>query len=126
AEWVSACVRYHDLTADRSLLEELFDAAEKNLKAFEGFLKPEGLVDGLGSAFIDWGYARPDGPIDPALNFHYLAALHAMIAWCQRLNRPDDHYAKLHHQLSQTLKRYIAARDWDKLGYHVASLALGA
>jgi hypothetical protein len=110
----------------RSSVEELFDAAVKNLSAFEPFLKPEGLVDGLGWAFIDWGYARPEGPIDPALNFHYLAALRSMIAWCQRLKRPEDHFARLHEQLTQTLKRYIAERSWDKLGYHVASLSLAA
>ena len=126
AQWVSACMRYHQLSGDKTLLEELFDPAVKNLSAFEPFLKPEGLVDGLGWAFIDWGYARPEGPIDPALNFHYLNALRAMIAWCQRLKRPDDHYTKLADQLQNTLTQYLAKSDWEKLGYHVTALALGA
>src|SRR5439155_20346526 len=72
AQWTRACVRYYQLTGDRSLLEELFDAAVTNLAAFEPYMKDDGLIDGVGWAFIDWGYARPEGPIDPALNFHYL------------------------------------------------------
>lgn len=125
AQWTSACVRYHELSGDTSLLDELFDAAVKNLAAFEPFLKPEGLIDGLGWAFIDWGYARPAGAIDPALNFHYLASLRAMMSWCQRLKRPEEKYAKLHEQLSTTLARYLT-KKWDEHGYHVAALALAA
>src|SRR5438552_6554956 len=64
-QWVGACVRYHQLTGERALLEELFDAAVGNFSAMEAHLNNNGLAEDVGWAFVDWGYVRPEGPIDP-------------------------------------------------------------
>lgn len=132
AQWVSACVRYHEVTGDLSVLEDLFASAVRNLEAFEPFLTADGLSDGAGWGFVDWGYARPDGPIDPALNLHYLEALRSMTAWCRRLGRltEAERYGQQALALSALLRAWLEARlagaspDWEAAGYHAAALAL--
>ena len=63
-QWGGACVRYDQLSGDRSLLEELFSAAVGNFAALEAHVNADGLSDDVGWAFVDWGYARPDAPIE--------------------------------------------------------------
>jgi hypothetical protein len=127
AQWTTGCVRYQQLSGDRSLLEDLHEAAAKNMAAFEPFVKEDGLHDGLGWAFIDWGYLRPAGAIDPALNYHYLAALRSMARWCELLGKPRDRYDELAARISSALDRFLAAQtrtSWNDVEYHVAALAL--
>ena len=119
-QWVGACVRYHQLTGDRTLLEELFEAAAANFAALAASTKPQGLVDDIGWGFVDWGYVRPPGPIDPVVNLHYLAALRAMIRWCELFKKPSEKYAASEKQIAGVLAK--TSRD----EYHVVALSLAA
>jgi hypothetical protein len=69
------------------LLEEMLDAACRNLQVFAPHVAADGLHDVPGWNFIDWGYVRGEETIDIALNLHYLEALRAMSVWCARLNK---------------------------------------
>lgn len=134
AQWVSACVRYHELTGDKSVLEGLFAEAVHNMAAFERFWGSDGLTDDAGWGFVDWGYARPEGTSDPALNLHYLSALRDMGTWCLRLGRVAEAeiYVQQERRTSSLLRAWLDARlagpspDWNAVGYHVAALALAA
>ncbi len=130
AQWVSACLRYHELTGDRTILEELHDGALRNFAAFEALLKEDGVHEGPGWAFVDWGYFRPEGSIDPAMNLFYLAALRAMQRWCGLISREGEieRFARQERQLSVVLTQWIASRvaaaGWKQAGYHITALAL--
>lgn len=132
AQWVTACVHYWELTGQRTLLEELFPAAERNMAAFEAQRTPDGLKDALGWGFVDWGYVRNPGPSDMAVNLHYLAAVRDMRRWCEALNRPERaaRYAKIDEDLTGLIARYFAGElgasgdGWQRIGYHRAALGL--
>jgi hypothetical protein len=128
AQWVGACLRYHELTGDRALLEELRAAAERNLAAMRAGETADGLGDAVGWSFIDWGYARPPGPVDLALNLHYLAALRAMVTWVGRLEKDASRWQaesrRVAGLISVALDRLLAEGGWSRAGYHVAVLAL--
>jgi len=132
AQWVTACVHYWELTGDRALLEELFGAAERNLAAFAANCGPEGLGDGLGWPFVDWGYVKNPGPSDMAVNLHYLVALRDMVRWCGVMGRPERaaHYADLGRAMEGIIGGYYAGEKraggdfWDRIGYHRAILGL--
>jgi hypothetical protein len=138
AQWVNACVRYFQISGDRSLLEEYFAYAKKNMAAFEGHLKQidphpiTALSDDMGWGFVDWGYARPPGPVDLAVNLHYLSALQAMTKWCEILGKPADKYTetakKIHDACQWMIMPHLApgGGQWKELGYHVAALSLRA
>src|SRR6266545_751060 len=116
--------RLHSTTCgsrgERGLLDELYEAAVANFTALSAFTKPQGLVDDIGWGFVDWGYIRPQGPIDPAVNLHYLVALRAMIRWSELLKKPSEKYAATEKQIAGVLAK--TPRD----EYHVAALSLAA
>jgi hypothetical protein len=128
AQWLGACVRYHELTGDRALLVELREAAERNLAALRAGETADGLGDAVGWSFIDWGYARPPGPVDLALNLHYLAALRAMTDWTSRLGGDASHWESESRRVAGLidghLARLLGEGGWARAGYHVATLAL--
>jgi alpha-L-rhamnosidase len=132
AQWVSAAVHYWELTGDRTLLEELFASAERNIAAFEQQRTAEGLQDAVGWGFVDWGYVRNAGPSDMGVNLHYLAALRDMTRWCEALERRDraDYYRELADTMTRTVTAYFdgefaAGGDvWRRIGYHRAALGL--
>ncbi len=132
AQWVSACIHYWELTGDRTLLEALFPAAEKNFDAFRGALGKEGLSGDLGWGFVDWGYVPNDGKSDMAVNLHYYAALRDMIRWCEALGKKDraEEYTQQANGMKTLLDAWFAAQQedgrpqWDKIGYHRAVLGL--
>ena len=127
AQWVSACVRFVERTGDKTLLTEMFPAAEKNISAFEARRNPDGVDSGLAWAFVDWGYVASPGPSDMGLNLHYLAALNDMARWCALLNRPDRErrYKTLAESVRATLRRYFEREpSWEKRGFHRTALAL--
>ncbi len=134
AQWISGCIHYWQLTGDRALLEELFPYAERNMTAFETYVTEDGLTDGLGWVFIDWGYVRNSGPADMALNFHYLAALRDMIRWCDQLGRNERiaHYREVEKKIYTVLSRWLEEKlqkgkeAWNRIGYHCAVLGLRA
>lgn len=130
AQWVSACVHFWELSGDKSLLEELLPAAERNLGAFDAKWTHEGLPKDLGWAFVDWGDVKDDGPSDLALNIHYLMAQRATIRWYVALGVPDREsaIAKKASVTEATVRAGLQARlaneGWPAVGYRRAALAL--
>jgi hypothetical protein len=131
AQWVSACIRYWQLTGDKDLLLELFPAAERNIAAFERHLTPKGVTDEIGLGFVDWGYLRNQGEVDIAVNMHFLAAVRDMVRWCQALGDAGnrDRYANLATRLVSILSGWFdnalaEPESWDAIGLHRAVLAL--
>ena len=130
AQWVSACMHYWELTGDRAFLEEMFPYAQRNLAAFDSSLTADGLSDGLGWLFLDWGYQRNPGPSDMAYNLHYLSAVRDMVRWCRELEQSDGlpHYEAQERDVTRIVARWLgdlsAAGKWDQIGYHRAVLGL--
>jgi hypothetical protein len=131
ALFTPGCVRYFQLTGDRSLLEDLWDPARKNLEAFERYVHPAGLADDLAPAFVDWGFDRGAGPINIPLNLHYLSALAAMGQWCRALEKNDhvDHYARREAQIRSAIGAVVdeftkSKKPLQEFGYHSAALCL--
>ncbi len=132
AQWVTACIQYWQLTGDRSILDELFPYAEKNIEAFEKENTGEGLKASLGWGFVDWGYVPNSGPSDMGVNLHYLGALRDMVRWCSEIGRQDRtvHYQDLAHQMTGILGKYYTSEferggdRWAQIGYHRAVLGL--
>ncbi|MBN1489768.1 MAG: hypothetical protein JXA69_07615 [Phycisphaerae bacterium] len=132
AQWFGACMHYYELTGDRALLAELLPYARRNLAAFEKFITDDGLTDGAGWVFVDWGYVRNPGPVDIAYNLHFVAALRAFMQWCDVLDCPDDaaRFKPLEQRLTALIRRWLAAHladdkaGWPAVGYHTAVLAL--
>ena len=132
AQWLSACVHYWELTGDKSLLTELFPAAERNVEAFEKANTNDGISDALGWAFVDWGYIRNPGPSDIALDLHYLAGLRDMVGWCTALSKLGraKYYSSLADKLQRIIECWFAAQvkdgkpDWEAIGYHRAVLGM--
>ncbi|WP_027483459.1 family 78 glycoside hydrolase catalytic domain [Deinococcus pimensis] len=90
AQWTAACLRYALLADDQDFLVELWDAARRNAAAFEPHVTPEGLLDGLGWAFIDWGFDRGADPVNLPLSLHYLEMLRGLTVWAAKLGYADD------------------------------------
>ena len=125
-QWVTACLNYYRLTGDKSFLEELFPAAEKNIAAFQKYFTPWGIGYDAGWAFIDWGYVPNPEPADMGLNLHYFIALQGMISWCGLINKTEKipEYEKLRQNISGIINGWFlknSASDrynWDSVGYH--------
>lgn len=128
AQWVNACVRYVELTGDKSLLEELAGAARRNMAAFEAQRTADGVKDSLGWAFVDWGYVRNEGPSDMALNLHYLRAVRAMIVWEAVVGGDASRWREVEKELETLIGKWlssqISTKGWAGVGYQRASLAL--
>jgi alpha-L-rhamnosidase len=131
AQWLSACLRYYQLTGDKDLLIQLLPAAEGNIAAFEGYLTPNGVTNDIGWGFVDWGYVSNPGEVDMAVNMHFLAAVRDMVKWCQTLGDAgkSDRYSALAARLVAILSAWLdsplAGPDpWKAIGLHRAVLAL--
>ncbi|MCF7817172.1 MAG: hypothetical protein K9M54_04760 [Kiritimatiellales bacterium] len=127
-QWPVAAMNYFRHTGDRSLLDELWPAAEANMQAIRAFLHEEGLHNVAGWNFVDWGYRAEDGPIDTACNLHFLWALRAMSAWAKQIGQGTESYNALESRISGILRDRIATRlaegGWDAVGYHCVALAM--
>lgn len=133
AQWVTACLRYWELTGDRTVLTELFEAAERNIGAFLASATDAGVSRDLGWAFIDWGYVPNEGPSDMALNLHFVVTLRDMVRWAFALGKTErvrfyhdqaDRFERICRQwLSRTLTE---PNGYERLGMHRAVLALRA
>jgi hypothetical protein len=125
--WVGAVCRHFQLTGDRSLLEELWPAAVRNMEALEPFLGDEGLRNEAGQIFIDWGY-RTEEPADTATNLLLLHALREMSSWASAIGQEGAPYRKraemLEAKLRARLHAKLASGAWPAVGYHAAALAL--
>ncbi len=112
AQWVPNCVNYYRLTGDKSLLEELYPAAEQNIAAFQHYLTRDGISYDAGWAFIDWGYVPNPEPSDMGLNLHYYMALQNMVKWSEMINRKDRivEYEKLEAQIFHTHSKMVCKK----------------
>lgn len=134
AQWVSACLHYRELTGNDEFLKTLFPYAERNLAAFEKYVTDDGLVDGLGWVFIDWGYRRNEGPADMAYNLHFITALRDMVRWCDLLGKTDDaaKYRTMQNKIEHVAEKWFdenlsqGKKGWQQIGYHSAVLGLRA
>jgi hypothetical protein len=131
AQWVSACLRYWEMTGDIGLLKQLLPAAERNMAAFVRRLTPDGVADEIGWGFVDWGYVRNAGPSDIGVNLHFLAALRDMQRWCDVLARPERraYYSELAVRQQTLLVRWFenalaSSAPWQTIGLHRAVLGL--
>ena len=118
-QWVSGCVRYVELTGDRTMLAELLPAAERMMATFDAAEGPDGVDDRLGWGFVDWSYVRPPGPCDPALDV-FLARARVDLARWQRLLDRDGTAA---HDAAQRCRARLRGR-LDGAGYHLTALGL--
>jgi len=132
-QWITANIRYYELTGRRDHLEELFPSAVNTMAAFESVWHDKGLSAELGPNFIDWGYRVPGHGSDTAYNLHYLLALRSMIRWCRLLKKADEPaYVRMEQQAAALIKRRIQATlaenhdHWASIGCHGAVLALRA
>jgi alpha-L-rhamnosidase len=136
-QWVNSCLQYHALSGDRSLLEEMFPYAVRNIQAFEPHIGADGLRDVPGWKFVDWGYVEGEGAnaVDIAFNLYAVAALRGMIRWCDLLNRRSakSKYVELEARVAAAVAERIdatlesaggAAAGWEALNYHATVLAL--
>ena len=125
--WVAAVRRYHGNTGDRSLLDELWPAAVRNMRALDPFLGEEGLRNEAGQIFVDWGY-RTEEPIDTATNLLLLHAMREMAAWAEETGRDGGSYREragtLETMLRARLRGKLDSGDWPAVGYHSAALAM--
>ena len=125
--WVAAVRNYHRGTGDRSLLDELWPAAVRNMKALDPFLSEEGLRNEAGQIFVDWGY-RTEEPTDTATNLLLLYALREMTAWAEETGRDGGAYRKsagtLETMLRARLRGKLEFGNWAVVGYHSAALAM--
>jgi hypothetical protein len=126
AQWVTACLRYRQLTGDPDLLRELLPAAERNIGAFEKYWTPDGASDKAGWGFVDWGYVRNQGLVDVGVNLHVAAALNDMVRWCEAIGEAGkrDRYARLSDGLNHSLKRWFEGQSWEAIGLHRVVLGL--
>ncbi|MDR3718999.1 MAG: hypothetical protein P4K98_09365 [Bryobacteraceae bacterium] len=126
AQWVTACLRYRELTGDQDLLRELLTAAERNIGAFEKSWTRDGVGDQAGWGFVDWGYVRNQGPVDVGVNLHVAAALREMVRWCEAIDETAkrNHYAALSDRLNRSLAHWFEGKDWETIGLHRAVLGL--
>lgn len=132
AQWVSACWRYWEITGDRTLLSDLWPAAERNIAAFERVRTPAGVPKTLGWDFVDWGYVALPGESDVAVNLHYLGALRTMARWSGALGHADAlrRYTQLADGMAALLRAYFEREltthgdSWERIGYHRAALGL--
>lgn len=127
-QWAVAVMNYFRHTGDRTLLDELWPACERNMEAIRPFLHDDGLHNVSGWNFVDWGYHAEDGPVDFACNLHFLWALRAMSSWAMETGRDGNPYEVLEEKISRIIRAWIEARltegGWDAVGYHCSTLAL--
>ena len=127
-QWAVAVLHYFRHTGDRTLLEELWEAACRNLTAIRAFWHTDGLHNVAGWNFVDWGYQAESGPVDTAGNLHYLWSLRCMAEWAQALGRDSSTWVAQAGELSTLLKDRIAAKrtkgGWDHVGFHCTTLAM--
>lgn len=145
-QWVNACLTYFQHTGDRSLIDEMYPYAQRNLAAFGRFISPDGLTqtaqpgheleggpNDIGWVFVDWGYVGNPGPSDMAMNLHFLNCLRAMVRWSRLIGHDEHitHYegvaARFESLVRAWFERELASgAGWGTIGYHRAVLGLRA
>ena len=131
-QWVSGCLNYWRITGDKSVLTDLYEAAQKNLAYMQSCSTADGLTDKAGWIFIDWGYVRNEGPVDIGFNLHYYAALQDMVLWCQALGKTGDaaQYRQQVDKIRQIIQTWFDGLkknghyDFETIGYQRSVLGL--
>lgn len=126
AQWVVACMEYWKVTGDKSILEELFVPAQRNIDAFLGFLDEKGVSNNAGWPFVDWGYVPNEGSTDMGLNMHVYLAMRAMQQWATVLGNQQEarRYESIAQQLRDVITSYLNQHkqgdtyNWSAIGYH--------
>jgi hypothetical protein len=125
AQWVTAVLRYFQITGDRGILEELFPYAKKNVAVFQANLGSDGIKP-FGWVFVDWGF--PNRQEGLALSLETLEALRSMAVWCRKLHQDASPYLMSAGQLKSALDRQLnetlSTKRWEGLGYHCTVFAL--
>ena len=139
-QWISSTIHYVELTGDRSVLNELFEAARTNMTALHGYSK-NGLLLQVRDVwnFIDWGYQTPSSPfsgIDPdfrktlkedlALSFNWHRALKDWMRWAEITGREAGPFDEALSECEAALRREleVARDDWQVFGFHATVLGL--
>lgn len=145
-QWVSTTAYYYELTGDRALLEELFEAALTNMAAMKSYSE-DGLLKKVRDVwnFIDWGYQTPSSPfpgIDPAfratlkedlaLSLNWYRALHDLLRWADWIGAGDrvDPFRAAFAESDAALRRSLPTQNLDKpetwyaYGFHATVLSL--
>jgi alpha-L-rhamnosidase len=139
-QWISTAMHYVELTGDRSLLNELFEPARRNMQALLGYSE-NGLLRQVRDVwnFIDWGYQTPSSPfpgIDPefrktlkedlALSFTWHRALVDWLRWTEQIGQDAGPFHDARTECEVALRRELpgAGGDWQSFGFHAAVLGL--
>jgi len=128
AQWVTAAVNYYAMTDDRSVLEELFPYAVRNLEVFQKELTPEGIRN-FDWPFVDWGYPGCErSSTEMGVNCHVLEALRSMQTWCGLLRKDGAKFreaeVRLQAAIEAWLKPRLAAKAWERIDFWCVTLAL--
>lgn len=132
ALWTNANIYYWQVTGDKSLIQQLYPYAERNIAAFEKYKTMQGISSDAGWAFVDWGYVPNEGDTDMGLNLIYYDALRAMVKWSAALglDRKVDYYKDLASQMKSIIEAWYKPffqdgdPDWVRIGYHRTTLGL--
>ena len=128
AQWTTAVVNFYTMTGDRSVLDELYPYAVKNMDVFVKELTPEG-VRNFEWPFVDWGYPGCDGSsTEMGVNLHVLEALRNMQAWSGLLNKDEGRYREAEVRLQAAIESWLQprldAKAWESVDFYCATLAL--
>lgn len=130
--WINGCWRYYEITGDSVLLDDMFDAAVRNLAVFSEAMDEDALVGERlqGWTFVDWGYIQPEGQKNAPLNLAHLSALRDMAKWAKLVGSDDvaaevtERAAKVRNALLHWKANRLEDGGWDAVGYHAAVFAL--
>lgn len=126
--WFSAVMDYYRLTGDLTILDDLWDAAERNLYALIPMLKDGDSNSVEGWNFVDWGYLPNDNGLDPMLILDFINALRSMITWGITINKINSEFVSYEKLSTAAFNTYSNAQlsggGLHGIGYHV--LAYGA
>lgn len=145
-QWVSTTAHYYELTGDRALLEELFDAALTNMTALKSYSE-NGLLIKVRDVwnFIDWSYQTPSNPfpgIDPdfkkslkedlALSLNWYRALSDLLRWADWIGAGDrvEPFRTAFAESGAAIRRALPAKNLDRMetwydyGFHATVLSL--
>lgn len=128
AQWTRACLRWHQLTGDESVLRELAPFALRNAEFFRSKLSEAGIDEKMGWNFVDWGYKQPEGPSDLALNLFVSDSMRALAEWGARIGDKSlvDAGKAIGAKLDALLGEWPGLREGDfaRIGYQNVVLGL--
>jgi hypothetical protein len=126
--WVSAVLRYVELSGDASVLGELLPAARASVGSLHRRLTDDGRFPGAPWPFVDWGHRPPEDAADPAFLAIVLVAARDLARWEAFLGEPDADSRALAGRLESLVRallpREAGTSSWRELGFHATVWAL--